>query len=321
MALNRRMGSISWMLTTDKKTEGAEAVNMKSKEKIRNKIRSESGASLAAALLFFIVCAVVGSIIIAAAMSSAGRMSGITSADNQRYALESARSLIEDAMLSDPEDSETDPMRRSYYENVSDVDSEDSPTKTLNLGTAQITSLNQMKLQMAESLYTLYWSEVKNTWNENSTQSSVSGDVSGDNSGNKSVGEKVVDWTQVVGWTPSGTATPQTKTLTFDKLTTKAGDVAGFVPVTATFTMRPDFSILVELQAAASAQSGEGTSSAGTANAYVMTDSFLLYPQITVDYESVLPENPAGGKNGDPEPDTANNQRRITCKIEWLTEG
>ena len=293
-------------------------MNIKSKEKIRNKIRSESGASLAAALLFFIVCAVVGSIIIAAAMSSAGRMSGITSADNQRYALESARSLIEDAMLSDPEDSETDPMKRSYYENVSDVDSDsDSPTKIPNLETKQIVSLNQMKLQMAESLYTQYWSEVKDTWNENSTQSSISGD----NSGDKSVGEKVVDWTQVVGWTPSGTVTPQTKTLTFDKLTTEAGDAAGFVPVTATFTMRPDFSILVELQAAASAQSGEGTSSAGTANAYVMTDSFLLYPQITVDYESVLPENPAGGKNGDPEPDTASNQRRITCKIEWLTEG
>lgn len=285
---------------------------MKSKEKIRNKIRSESGASLAAALLFFIVCAVVGSIIIAAAMSSAGRMSGITSADNQRYALESARSLIEETMLSDPEDSETDPMKRSYYENVSDVDSV-SPTTILNPGTAQIASLNQMKLQMAESLYTLYWSEVKATWNENSTQSSVSGD----NSGDKGVGEKVV------GWTPSGKAAPQTKTVTFDKLklTAALGEVAGFVPVTATFTMRPDFSILVELQAAASAQSGEGTSSAGTANAYVMTDSFLLYPQITVDYESVLPENTAAGTPGSIGTGTAGNQRRITCKIEWLTEG
>lgn len=286
-------------------------MNRKSKEKIRNKIRSESGASLAAALLFFIVCAVVGSIIIAAAMSSAGRMSGITSADNQRYALESARSLIEETMLSDPEDSETDPMRRSYYENVSDVDSV-SPTKIPNLKTAQITSLNQMKLQMAESLYTQYWSKVKATWNENSTQSSVSGDNSGDNG----VGEKAV------GWTPSGEAAPQTKTVTFDKLTTTAlGEVAGFVPVTATFTMRPDFSILVELQAAAFAQSGEGTSSAGTANAYVMTDSFLLYPQITVDYESVLPENTAAGTPGSIGTGTAHNQRQITCKIEWLTEG
>lgn len=289
-------------------------MNRKSKEKIRNKIRSESGASLAAALLFFIVCAVVGSIIIAAAMSSAGRMSGITSADNQRYALESARSLIEDAMLSDPEDSKTDPMKRSYYENVSDVDSDSSPTKIPNLETAPIASLNQMKLQMAESLYTQYWSEVKATWNENGTQSSVSGD----NSGDKGVGEKVV------GWTPSGKAAPQTKTVTvtFDKLTTGAGNkAAGFVPVTATFTMRPDFSILVELQAAASAQSGEGTSSAGTANAYVMTDSFLLYPQITVDYESVLPENTAAGTPGSIGTGTAGNQRRITCKIEWLTEG
>lgn len=285
-------------------------MNRKSKEKIRNKIRSESGASLAAALLFFIVCAVVGSIIIAAAMSSAGRMSGITSADNQRYALESARSLIEDAMLSDPEDSEIDPMKRSYYENISDVDSV-SPTKIPNLET-EIASLNQMKLQMAESLYTQYWSEVKDTWNENSTQSSVSGD----NSGDKGVGEKVG------GWTPSGAAEPQTKTVTFDKLTTTAlGEVAGFVPVTATFTMRPDFSILVELQAAASAQNGEGTSSAGTANAYVMTDSFLLYPQITVDYESVLPENTAAGTPGSIGTGTAGNQRRITCKIEWLTEG
>lgn len=286
-------------------------MNRKSKEKIRNKIRSESGASLAAALLFFIVCAVVGSIIIAAAMSSAGRMSGITSADNQRYALESARSLIEETMLSDPEDSETDPMRRSYYENVSDVDLDSSPTKIPNLETTQITSLNQMKLQMAENLYTQYWSEVKTTWNENSTQSSVSGD----NSGDKGVGKKAV------GWTPSGTVKAQQKTVTFDKLTTALGEVAGFVPVTATFTMRPDFSILVELQAAASAQSGEGTSSAGTANAYVMTDSFLLYPQITVDYESVLPENTAAGTPGSIGTGTAHNQRQITCKIEWLTEG
>ena len=238
-------------------------------------------------------------------------MSGITSADNQRYALESARSLIEETMLSDPEDSETDPMRRSYYENVSDVDSV-SPTKIPNLETAQITSLNQMKLQMAESLYTQYWSKVKATWNDNSTQSSVSGDNSGDNG----VGEKAV------GWTPSGEAAPQTKKVTFDKLTTTAlGEVAGFVPVTATFTMRPDFSILVELQAAASAQNGEGTSSAGTANAYVMTDSFLLYPQITVDSESVLPENTAAGTPGSIGTGTAYNQRRITCKIEWLTEG
>lgn len=296
-------------------------MNRKSKEKIRNKIRSESGASLAAALLFFIVCAVVGSIIIAAAMSSAGRMSGITSADNQRYALESARSLIEETMLSDPEDSETDPMKRSFYENVSDVDLDRSPTKIPNLGTAPIASLNQMKLQMAESLYTQYWSEVKATWNKNSTQSSVSGDNSGDNG----VGEKAVGWTtsgKAVGWTPSGEAEPQTKTVTFDKLTATAlGEVAGFVPVTATFTMRPDFSILVELEAAASAQSGEGTSSAGTANAYVMTDSFLLYPQITVDYESVLPENTAAGTPGSIGTGTAGNQRRITCKIEWLTEG
>lgn len=298
-------------------------MNRKSKEKIRNKIRSESGASLAAALLFFIVCAVVGSIIIAAAMSSAGRMSGITSADNQRYALESARSLIEETMLSDPEDSETDPMKRSFYENVSDVDLDSSPTKIPNLETTQITSLNQMKLQMAENLYTQYWSEVKTTWNENSTQSSVSGD----NSGDKGVGKKAVGWTpsgKAVGWTPSGEAEPQTKTVTvtFDKLkTTALGEVAGFVPVTATFTMRPDFSILVELEAADSAQSGEGTSSAGTANAYVMTDSFLLYPQITVDYESVLPENTAAGTPGSIGTGTAGNQRRITCKIEWLTEG
>ena len=85
--------------------------------------------------------------------------------------------------------------------------------------------------------------------------------------------------------------------------------------------MRPDFSILVELQAAASAQSGEEASSAGAAKAYAMTDSFLLYPQITVDYESVLPENTAAGTPGSTGNGTAGNQRRITCKIEWLTEG
>ena len=68
---------------------------------LHNKLHSESGASLMVALLFFILCATVGSVVLAAASSSAGRTSKAeTTANIQRYSLESAAQTIVDSLNS-----------------------------------------------------------------------------------------------------------------------------------------------------------------------------------------------------------------------------
>lgn len=75
------------------------------REQIRNKLKSNTGASLMVALLLFILCAVVGSVILAAASSSAGRASRAdTTANEQRYSLESAaQTLIAELAAEDAE--------------------------------------------------------------------------------------------------------------------------------------------------------------------------------------------------------------------------
>lgn len=73
----------------------------KIKNRIRNKIKSEQGASLMIALLFFLVCAVVGSVVLTGATVTSRRTSGPdTDANRRRYALISARDLITEQMKS-----------------------------------------------------------------------------------------------------------------------------------------------------------------------------------------------------------------------------
>lgn len=292
---------------------------MKIRKQCKQKIQSESGASLAAALLFFIVCAVVGSIIIAAAMSSAGRMSGITSADNQRYALESARGLIEDTMLSDPEDETT------WYVNENDILSGTGTDayqrgftpETVGNGKSNLKDFQEVKLSMAEELYQMYWEnrEIQNSWPKEDAQTTTqSAALGADNSVSQN---ERTDTQTTSAWVPSGNSAsiqkadyPKRKaTLTLEN---RSGQpVAKSPAVNAAFTMRPDFSILVELSADASSETGK----AGWQSAYTMTDSFVLYPSISMDYESVKAESGSDG-NG-----TENNKRRIRCEIQWLDEG
>lgn len=291
---------------------------MKIRKQCKQKIQSESGASLAAALLFFIVCAVVGSIIIAAAMSSAGRMSGITSADNQRYALESARGLIEDTMLSDPEDKTT------WYVNENDILSGTGTdayqrgfTPEGGEGKNNLKDFREVKLSMAEELYQMYWAnrEIQNSWPKEDAQTTTqSAALGADNSVSQN---ERTDTQTTSAWVPSGNSAsiqkadyPKRKaTLTLEN---RSGQpVAKSPEVNAAFTMRPDFSILVELSADASSETGK----AGWQSAYTMTDSFVLYPSISMDYESVKAESGSDG-NG-----TENNKRRIRCEIQWLDEG
>lgn len=70
----------------------------------KKKLTSKKGASLMVALLIFMVCAMVGSVILSAAATSMGRASSAdTSANKQRYSLESAANLIVHEVLGDEE--------------------------------------------------------------------------------------------------------------------------------------------------------------------------------------------------------------------------
>ena len=62
--------------------------------RIRNKLRSQTGASLTFALLLFLVCAVVGSVVLTAGTAAAGRMSEITEMDQRFYSVNSAARLL-----------------------------------------------------------------------------------------------------------------------------------------------------------------------------------------------------------------------------------
>jgi len=66
--------------------------------RIHNKLRSESGASISFALLLFLVCAALAAVILVAGTSAAGRMSGLAENDQRYYAVTSAAEMIRDMM-------------------------------------------------------------------------------------------------------------------------------------------------------------------------------------------------------------------------------
>ena len=65
------------------------------RKSIKNKICSESGASITFALLLFLVCAVTGSLILVAGTAAAGRMSHTAKMDQQYYSVTSAAGLLQ----------------------------------------------------------------------------------------------------------------------------------------------------------------------------------------------------------------------------------
>ena len=66
------------------------------KNKIKNKLRSQTGASITFALLLFLVCGVLCSVILTAATAASGRMSQIAEADQRYYAVTSAAELLKE---------------------------------------------------------------------------------------------------------------------------------------------------------------------------------------------------------------------------------
>ena len=64
------------------------------KNRIKDKLRSQTGASITYALLIFLVCAVVGSAVLVAGTTAAGRMSKVAENDQRYYAVNSAARLL-----------------------------------------------------------------------------------------------------------------------------------------------------------------------------------------------------------------------------------
>ena len=66
--------------------------------RIRQKLTSQSGASITYALLLFLVCAVVSSVVLAAGTAASGRMSKSVENDQRYYAVTSAAELLKNQL-------------------------------------------------------------------------------------------------------------------------------------------------------------------------------------------------------------------------------
>ena len=71
-------------------------------QKLKQKLKSQTGASITFALLLFLVCAVVGSAVLVAGTAAAGRMSKIAEMDQRYYAVNSAARLLVDTIQEKP---------------------------------------------------------------------------------------------------------------------------------------------------------------------------------------------------------------------------
>jgi len=71
-------------------------------QKLKQKLKSQTGASITFALLLFLVCAVVGSAVLVAGTAAAGRMSKIAEMDQRYYAVNSAARLLVETIQEKP---------------------------------------------------------------------------------------------------------------------------------------------------------------------------------------------------------------------------
>ena len=90
--------------------------------KLKQKLKSQTGASITFALLLFLVCAVVGSAVLVAGTAAAGRMSKVAEMDQRYYAVNSAARLLMDQVAGDKntvtiikKESKETPAGSKYY--------------------------------------------------------------------------------------------------------------------------------------------------------------------------------------------------------------
>ncbi len=112
--------------------------------RIKNKLRSRTGASITFALLLFLVCVVLCSVILSAATASSGRMAGLARTDQRYYAVTSACEMMRDMVGGEANAvtivAETDTTSTTKYEDGTvDEESATEPT-TIKKYKVQITT-------------------------------------------------------------------------------------------------------------------------------------------------------------------------------------
>ncbi len=99
---------------------------------LRNKLKSNTGASISIALLLFLVCTVVGAVVLTAATASAGRVSQLAEADQRYYSVTSAAAFLQKELNDKP----VTIRREEIYES----------TVTTTYGTSDITDAEGNKI-------------------------------------------------------------------------------------------------------------------------------------------------------------------------------
>jgi len=115
---------------------------------MKNKIKSQRGASITFALLLFLVCAIISSIVIVAATAVGGRASKMAELDQRYYAVNSAAELLRDVL----EKQIVTVTTGTRTECKEDQDNKEvSDTKTISSETYK-TSMNESPVSSADSL-------------------------------------------------------------------------------------------------------------------------------------------------------------------------
>lgn len=103
---------------------------------LKNKIKSQRGASITFALLLFLVCAVVSSVVIVAATTASGRMSSLPEIDQRYYAVSSAAELLGkalDGQVVTVVKGQTETIKTTYKADGSKDDDDESDTTEVTL--------------------------------------------------------------------------------------------------------------------------------------------------------------------------------------------
>jgi len=123
---------------------------------MKNKIKSQRGASITFALLLFLVCAVVSIVVVVAGSAAAGRMSERAETDQRYYAVTSAVELLCDdfkgmKVTVEYSKKSADKVPDASAVEVTGVDKAGTPKNTKDPEIAVLTAISQKLVQLIEN--------------------------------------------------------------------------------------------------------------------------------------------------------------------------
>lgn len=87
---------------------------------LRNRIRSNSGATILLALLFFLLCSLAGSVILTAGSAASGRISGLQETEQSFYSMTSAAQVLKEEIEGQEFQAYTEDGGTPTYESMPD---------------------------------------------------------------------------------------------------------------------------------------------------------------------------------------------------------